>query len=298
MLLRFFGVRWVEEYRYGGALWVKKLVGYRKTPAREARDHWFQGYVLRHADRVVAQSNQIAEDFCRIYGVDPSLVDVIPNGYDESDFAPHLDTPAPFSRRDGELHVMHVGVMEGATVAERQRIVAALNRLHDGLAREGRRLVYHAIGGDVLESARNPFGIRFEHRFHGTVVHRHLPPYLLAADAFLISTLTTAAGGEAIRGFIPGKLWEYLRAAKPILMVGPKDAVWSIISRHGVGIDLGLAGEAEVPPGTFVERVGALPAGAGSVRDHSWQSRARTMEQMFRGLLTTNGTAREGVRLA
>ena len=47
------------DYRYGGPLWIKHIVGYRKSALRERMDHWFQRRVLRSADLIITQSERI-----------------------------------------------------------------------------------------------------------------------------------------------------------------------------------------------------------------------------------------------
>jgi glycosyltransferase involved in cell wall biosynthesis len=294
LLLRWLGVRWVVDYRYGGPLWIKSVVGFRKTPARDARDLAFQRRVLHRADCVITQSEQIRADFADAFGLDASAMHVVPSAFDEADFDGAGARPVPFAKGDAEVHVLHVGVMEGVGAEDVRRVVEALNRLDAGVASRGRRLVVHAVGSDVFHGADNPFGMRFEYRHHGTVVHHDLPPYLLAADAFLISTVTAAAGNDAIRGFIPSKLWEYLAARRPVLMVGPKDSVWSILEQQHVGVDLGVFAEAVVSPDAFLDAVRTVPQSKADVRQFTWQARADALQRIFASLHRSRAVAPEG----
>jgi glycosyltransferase involved in cell wall biosynthesis len=293
-LLRWLGVRWVADYRYGGPLWIKSLVGFRKTEARDARDLAFQRHVLQRADCVITQSEQIRADLAQAFGLEARAMHVVPSAFDEADFEGAEARPVPFAKADGEVHLLHVGVMEGVGAEHLRRLVDALNRLAAGVAARGQRLVVHAVGTDVFEGARNPFGMRFEYRHHGTVVHHDLPPYLLAADAFLISTVTAAAGNDAIRGFIPSKLWEYLGARRPVLMVGPKDAVWSILEQQQVGIDLGEAADATVSPDAFLDAVRTVPQSRADVQQFTWQARAASLQQIFASLHRSGAVAPQG----
>ena len=293
-LLRWLGVRWVVDYRYGGPLWIKSVVGHRKTAARDARDLAFQRRVLQRADRVITQSEQIRADFAEAFGLDAGLMHVVPSAFDEADFDGADARPVPFAKADGEVHVLHVGVMEGVGAEELRRVVGALNRLQAGVASHGRRLVVHAVGSDVFAGARNPFGMEFEYRHHGTIVHHDLAPYLLAADAFLISTVTAAAGNDAIRGFIPSKLWEYLAARRPVLMVGPKDAVWSILEQQQVGVDLGETAGATVSADAFLDAVRSVPQSKADVRQFTWRARAASLQRIFTSLHRERVVAPEG----
>lgn len=288
------GIPWVVDYRYGGPLWIKKLAGYPKTAARDARDLRYQRRVLRRADFVVAQSEQIRDEFCRVFGLDRAATHVVPSGFDESDFSGAESRPAPFAKTDGEVHLLHLGAMEGMTAADRQALIASLNRLHSGLAARGRRLVMHAIGSDVLDGGRHPEAPRFEYRRHGTVVHKDLPPYLFTADCFLISTITTASGSDAITGFIPGKLWEYVRARRPVLLTGPKDAVWSVLEHQRAGLDLDDASAAGSLPDRLIDAMQSVPRAGVDVHQYSWEARAAALQQVFTSVHRSRATAPEG----
>jgi len=293
-LLRWLGVPWVVDYRYGGPLWIKSVVGFRKTAARDARDLAFQRNVLRHADCVVTQSEPIRADLARAFGLDAGAMHVVPSAFDEADFDGAEARPVPFAKAHGQVHVLHVGVMEGVGSQDLQRLVDALNRLDAGVAARGHRLVVHAVGSDLFDGAGNPFGMRFEYRHHGTVVHHDLPRYLLAADAFLLSTITAAAGNDAIRGFIPSKLWEYLGARRPVLMVGPKDPVWPVLEQQHVGVDLGEAADATVSPDAFLDAVRTVPQSKADVSQFTWQARAASLQRIFSSLHRSRAVAPEG----
>lgn len=278
-LLRLLGVPWVVDYRYGGPLWVKKLVGFQKAPWRERLDLAFQRAAMRRAERVITQSEPMRDDFCRVFGLAPDTVDVIPSGYDDADFqvAP---VETPFDRREGEVHLLHVGVMEGISPPERRQLIDALNRLAEGLADRGRTLVVDAVGRHLFDE-RERTTLRFPYRYHGVVVHRHLAPYLLLADCHLVSTITTNAGSDDVRGFIPGKVWEYLRAGQPILMVGPKDVVWSIIDEAGVGLHVGLGDEPPLEAETLLGALASPRRLHPKVRSYSWEARAHSLQAVF-----------------
>ena len=289
LALKLLGVRWVVDYRYGGPLWVKEIVGYRKSPARERVERRYQGWVLSRADAVITQSEPIRADFCRIFALDPDRVRVIPSGYDEQDFLPAKVASAPFTKQDSDVHVMHVGTMEGISAGERWHIVDALNGLHGALRALGRELVVHAVGSDVFGQERAHAA--FEYRHHGVVVHWRLAAYLAAADGYLLSTV------DVVQGFIPSKLWEYLRAGGPMLVAGPQDDVWRIADEAGVALHLTLTDGRTPSPAelaaALVARLQARPPLHPSVVRHSWESRAQAVQEVFRRVAVTAG-AREG----
>jgi glycosyltransferase involved in cell wall biosynthesis len=285
LVLSALGVRWVVDYRYGGPLWIKDVVGFRKPPLRERLDHRYQRWVLTRADRVITQSERIRADFCQVFSLDPARVTVIPSGYDEADFTRTAASPAPFAKAPDEIHLLHMGTLEGAGPVERTEIAETIDALAASLSARGRRLVFHALGSDVMAAgAYRPAHVEYQH--HGVVVHHDIPTYLLAADCYLLSTWTTSNGG--VKGFIPSKLWEYLRAGAPILTTGPKDEVWSIVDDAGVGLHMPL-GDARTSVDVLAEdllaRVQRKKAPAATVGRYTWQSRAESVQRVFQQLV-------------
>jgi glycosyltransferase involved in cell wall biosynthesis len=280
VLLHALGVPWVADYRYGGPLWVKKLVGFDKPNVRQRLDLWFQRMVMRRADRVITQSDPMRADFSRIFGIDPAKIDVIPSGYDDEDFTRPRDQEPPLARDGSAVHMLHVGVMEGTTSHDRAALARALGAVDAELRQSGRRLVLHAVGKHIFDEAVRDT-LRFEYLHHGTIVHRDLPPYLLSADCYLLSTFTTSTGHDGVRGFIPGKLWEYLRAGKTIVMVGPKDASWSIIDEAGVGLHMAIDQPRPLPPGALQQALDGPRPLHWKVPSYSWQARALSLQRVF-----------------
>ena len=139
------------------------------------------------------------------------------------------------------MHLLHVGTLEGVAEPERAGIVRTLDGLGRLLARRGWALRVHAVGSDFVTATEQASVSGFDYRHHGVIVHRQIPPYLMAADCYLLSAWTTSNGG--VKGFIPSKLWEYLRAGRPILMTGPKDEVWSIVEDAAAGVYMPLTEE-------------------------------------------------------
>jgi glycosyltransferase involved in cell wall biosynthesis len=298
VLLSACGVKWVVDYRYGGPLWIKDIVGFRKPWLRERLDHLYQRWVLRRADCVIAQSEQIRADFCRVFGLDPSRVLVIPSGYDEADFGTAIRSPAPFAGGDADVHLLHVGTLEGVGERERGLLLDSLNALSGALHDRGYFLKVHAVGSDLFRPDQSG-RIRFAYTRYGVVVHRDVPSYLRAADCYLLSTLTTSHGD--VQGFIPSKVWEYLRAGRPILTVGPKDEVWRILEEAGVGLQMSLSGgdaSARDLADRLVRQVRTQRPLHASVSRHSWESRARQLQMAFHDLVPASASGRRGEALA
>ena len=285
LVLELFGVKWVADYRYAGILWIKKLLTYPKKRVREWSEFRYQARVLRKADAVITQSETIKENFREAFGVEADRMTVISSGYDEQDFAGLNGHPPPFERAAGEIHVLHAGASY-LDVADQNRLMEVINRLGEELRREGKGIVLHALGDDLFRPELKP-GIRgFRYFFHGFVPHFKLAPYLAAAHWYLLLTVTSVSGAGTTDGYLPSKMWEYMRGGKPILLFGPPDEVWRIIDHAGAGLYMGrFESQAGVSAPDLVERVRSLAPIASRVEQHSWKSRARSMQQVFSALL-------------
>ena len=288
LTLRRLGVPWVVDYRYGGCLWNKRVAGHRKTPARDRVDRWFQRRVLERASRVIVQSEGIRDDFSRVFSTDVARLEVIPSGYDETDFLGVDGESSRLATREGAVDLLHVGALEGVGGPELLELVAALEALQHGLEQHGRHLVVHAVGNDIFGPAQKHRGLGFTYVHHGVVPHHRLVPYLLAADCYLLSTVTTGAGHAGVNGFLPSKLWEYLRGAKPILVSGPRNENWALIDEARVGIHIGPERDLSVAAAAITERLGAVTTPHSAVGRHSWEARAHALGAVIRQLLHHN----------
>jgi hypothetical protein len=87
---------------------------------------------------------------------------------------------------------------------------------------------------------------------------------------------------DGARGVLAGKLWEYLRGGKPIILFGPKDEAWQIIEDLGVGVYLGeLNSDHEISAEALLRLVEETRNSHPKVSQHSWESRARSMQEVF-----------------
>jgi glycosyltransferase involved in cell wall biosynthesis len=283
LILRHFGVKWVVDYRYAGVFWNKdKLLRYPKKKVRGTIEFYYQKYVLRKADYVITQSETIKNDFCRIFSLNSSNVIVIPSGYDEDDFIKYNVQGTPFIRNKNEIHILHSGVWS-LNENEVTKVIKELNRLHLNIKEKGYEIVLHALGNDLFNKEQRENGIRFKYLYHGVIPHQDLIPYLLATDCYLVSTIATIRGTNPVRGYLPSKLWDYMRGGKPILLFGLKDDdAWQIIDEAGAGLYMGLLNDEECISADellgFVKEMKSLNLKVGQ---HSWESRAHSFQDVF-----------------
>lgn len=241
-LAREAGLPWVADYR---DLWADNP-GYAAPRWRRALDRRIEARWLRDAAGVVAVTPSWQRRFAaRLAASAPACPVVwIPNGYDEADFPASAAPVAPVAPvADGVLRLVHAGSFYGPR--DPASLLAALDRClaqHAGAPRLRLRLV--GAVGSRFDAALAGFDAR-----HPGVVER--VPYvphaqalaeMRAADALL---LVVGAAGRAARlgdtravvaGTLPGKLFEYLRAGPPVLLLGdPQGDAAALLRAHGRG---------------------------------------------------------------
>ena len=284
ILLHLLGVRWVVDYRYGGPMWTTALVFGRKSLWGGRLALAFQAYVLRHADLVITQSETLRENFIARFALDPARVAALPNGYDEDGFVDFGRQAPPFTRVQGELHLLHLGGDWYPDASQLANLDDLLTRLANDT---GVKVIVHALGVDIFGARRELTPSAYEYVFHGVVPHAEALTYLAAVDAFILSMIAETAGQGSVAGWLPAKLWEYLRAGKAILLMGPRDDAWRYAEACGAAIYLGAAGAPLHLPAAQVRAV--IDAGASHperAHDHKWSTRALAFDALLERVLS------------
>lgn len=235
-LAREVGLPWVADYR---DLWTDNP-GYLAPGWRRVLDRGTEARWLRQAAGVVTVTPGWQQRFERQLGA-ATPVAFIPNGYDEADFNA-LPAP-PSAPADGAFRLVHTGSFYGP------RDPATLL---DGLARYLAAAPAGAAGARPLRlrlvgtigSRFDAVLARFDARHPGVVERRAYVPHpealaeMVAADALLLVVGAGAPGrdGAVVAGTLPGKVFEYLRSGRPVLLLGdPQGDAAQLLRRHGRG---------------------------------------------------------------
>ena len=215
-----FGVPWVADFRdpWSG------LTGYRPpTGLHTAIDRRLERWVLARADRVIANTPRNRADLVDAFGVQPDKVVVIPNGFDPADFGGaalepasdrfrlvcvgkfyDMSEPEPFFRAFARFHALHPESELEMMGPRSRRVRDACDRLLPAGSWSARGRVPHSEAVGVMRSASALFA--------------NLP------------TMTEAH-------CVPGKLYEYLAAGRPVLFIGPNPGESAaIIEAAGAGV--------------------------------------------------------------
>jgi glycosyltransferase involved in cell wall biosynthesis len=279
-LLSMLGVAWIADYRDGGVLVHPFLLSknYPKGVIRKSLEHYYQKAVLKKADQVIAHSECLKSAFIDQFSVDENKITAISNGFDESDFClKGSSVSQDILQRKAELHLLHLGIWYLSS-DDSIKILKILNLLASNLANKGIDVILHAVGFDLYPSEllieNRP---KFKYQFHSILPHDQIIDFLLNADIYLLSSIYYVS----IPGILPGKLWEYLRGGKPILLFGEKDEAWEIIQTCTSGMYIDINGRDPLLAEKIISLVNTPISNVDAVKKYSWKARSREMESIF-----------------
>ncbi|HXZ56492.1 MAG TPA: glycosyltransferase [Gaiellaceae bacterium] len=214
------GIPWIAELRDGWRF--DRPRGDWPLKAQRALDSRLERSVVRRADAVVAVTTLIAQDLERRYG---RPVELITNGFDPEEAGGGVSELPVDPQR---FSFVHTGSM-GFTGASARHLVEALRLLPPEVA-TGLEVVFAGLlSTDEAELLGGPdlAGIV---RCVGSLERSDVLRLQRAADALLI--LTEGAKRPSVA---TGKLFEYLAADRPILVLGEETEAARIVRETGTG---------------------------------------------------------------
>lgn len=183
---------------------------------------------LRYADAVVAATEASA-------AVDERLlrrpIHTVRSGFDPEAWAPVHGAPSQIhtAGRDAPLHVLYAGALYPGIV-DPDALLRGLRRARDRGATAV--LDYYGSAGDYLLSRARHLGVAESVVDHGRVPAEEIRSVMAAADAAVLIEPTRPDAATRI----PGKLYEYLAARRPLLVTpGHHPAVAAAIRSTGCG---------------------------------------------------------------
>ncbi|MEX1141156.1 MAG: glycosyltransferase family 4 protein [Thermoleophilaceae bacterium] len=217
------GLPWVADFRDG---WGFESLRDWPTSPQWALDRWLERQVVNRADGVCAVTEPIAADMRERFGVDAWT---ITNGYDPED--PALADAPSFRPEPGVHRVLHSGRM-GSSEHDPGPVVEAL-RLLD---RDSPRLaatVRLSFAGPLTAGERELLtapDVADRVELLGTLPRPEVLARQRAADSLLLLT-----SGKRL-SVATGKLYEYLHAGRPVLVLGESTEAARIVGEAGAGI--------------------------------------------------------------
>jgi glycosyltransferase involved in cell wall biosynthesis len=257
MLKRMTGLPWIADFRDS---WTGD---FRYDPptrwARRAHARC-EKRIFDTADRVICNTETSRENAIAAFGIDPDRLVTIYNGFDAPDFSGEPGRKAGSSDR---IVITHSGSFYGSYRPE--VFVRALALAIENDAELARRVTVRFVGVMDESAQRRIREIIPGHcSFTGYVDHARAITAIRESDINLIALPVD----DSASYIVPGKLFEYLAAGRPILAVAPPGETARIIESARAGIVLSMAGVRELSEalsraiGKLVEEGGPVPDGA------------------------------------
>lgn len=196
--------------------WMTNPYRVRASPLKNWGEAWYEGMVVQQSSRVVANTDELRNEFQNRFPSDTSEKFVaLHNGFDPADMPRDSGGSTP---GDGVFKILHAGFLyglrdpriflEGLALAIRDRKV------------DGKRVEVVFLGSVELSYDLN--GVLAELDLVGNVDCRGQVPFEQVARSLERSDLLLLLQ-PGTKTQIPSKLFEYIASGKPILAVTPED---------------------------------------------------------------------------
>jgi len=216
-------IRWLADFRDP---WTS--IGYHKklklTKASQRKHKELERTVLNKADKIVVTSSTTKEEFAKLT---QKPISVITNGYDDEPIEKETDQ---------NFTISHIGSL--LTDRNPQALWEALAELvqeNEAFRSKLKIQLVGVVGDGVMESCKAS-GIEGFIDIIGYVAHNEVLEYQATSQLLLLLEIDSVE----TQGIIPGKLFEYFNAKRPILAIGPKDwEAGEMVEAHNAGDYLG-----------------------------------------------------------
>lgn len=221
------GLHWLADLRdpWTDIYYTKDL---HRTAVAARLDAHYEQQVLRRANAVLVTSPETERLFRRkLPDLAKGKIVVLPNGYDEPDFQGQSMPPSDC------LRITHTGTISARYHIENLlRAVAQCARRHPAVPLRLRFV--GQVNAGIREQVAAA-GLAETTEFISFVPHQESVAYLLSSSALLMAIPDVALN----KGILPGKVFEYLAAHKPVLCVGPAGCDADVVLREtGAGLAL------------------------------------------------------------
>ncbi|GAB5399290.1 MAG: glycosyltransferase family 4 protein [Aureisphaera sp.] len=199
-------VRWIADFRDP---WT--TIHYHKSlqlsKASAEKHKRLEKEVLTKADRVVVTSWNTQIEFAKITS---NPIHVITNGFDAQEVI--------HSNLDDKFSIVHVGsLLSNRNPEVLWKVLSNLVQEHEDFKKSLQIKLVGTVGVEIKESIQE----------HGLRHFTELPGYVSHSEALQLQhdaqvLLLVEMDKEETKAIIPGKLFEYLRAERPILGFGPQ----------------------------------------------------------------------------
>ena len=201
-----FGMQWIADFRdpWTTIHYHKSL---RLTEASQKKHKKLEKDVLDGADVVVVTSPTTKKEFSK---VTETPIEVITNGYDVSE---EIEVSL-----DREFSMAHIGSLLGGRNPQiLWKVLSEISREVEGFQSDLKLRFAGAISDEVKASLMK-FDLDKHAEFLGYISHQEALKLQRKSQLLLLIEIDSVA----TRAIIPGKLFEYLSAERPIIALGPE----------------------------------------------------------------------------
>ncbi|NDV42789.1 glycosyltransferase family 4 protein [Flagellimonas sediminis] len=205
-LKREYNVQWIADFRdpWTSIGYHKKL---RLMPWAAKKHKSLEKEVLVSADKIIVTSQTTLEEF---QAITPKPIKMITNGFDESLSAKELDR---------QFTISHLGsLLTGRNPLGLWQALKELTAENETFNKALKIKLAGVVSEDVQKSLTD-LGLDAYLDSLGYLPHDKVIETMQSSQVLLLIEIDS----EETKGIIPGKLFEYLNAKRPILAIGPTD---------------------------------------------------------------------------
>lgn len=223
------GVPWVADYR---DLWTGDVLRAWVPAWRKRLELAIERWVLASASAVISVSEPKSEVLrARVADTRKCPVVTLTNGYDPEEFERVVPERGPA----GKFRIVYAGrLFKNRRGYELIEAAGALLRERPELRDRLRIEYFGGVSPEIearMEEMISSFALGDVVRFHPDVSYERSKALQMGADALLL----IVDSGETSSGVIPGKLFEYVAARRPILCIAAEGATTEIIAAGRLG---------------------------------------------------------------
>jgi hypothetical protein len=201
-----YAIQWIADFRdpWTSIGYHKKL---RLSPSSARKHKELEKRVLSVADKIIVTSNTTKQEF---EAITDKPIKVITNGFDE------ILEP---TEQDSKFTISHIGsLLTGRNPMVLWDVLHDLILNNEAFNKAVKVQLAGVVGEEVLKSIHD-FGLDAHVQQMGYLSHDNVLEVQQKSQVLLLLEIDS----EETKGIIPGKLFEYLNAKRPILAIGPEE---------------------------------------------------------------------------
>ncbi|WP_128905526.1 glycosyltransferase family 4 protein [Halorubrum amylolyticum] len=226
---------WIVDVR---DLWIDAAVGLGfidEGGAIERASRWYEGFVLRTADRVTVTTRVLGEDLVDRYGLDEGTVRHLPNGVDTETFRPSDADREATTDADREATTdadREPTIVYAGNVGHAQDLAACVRAMSSVASPDATlRIIGDGDTRDQLERLVAEEGLGDRVEFVGLVPRETIPELL---DGAMIG-VAPLKRDDTLEYAVPTKAYEYMACELPVVATGVGE-IEALIDESGGGL--------------------------------------------------------------